>query len=91
VKSTGRDQYNRILGEVFNKQSVNVNKKMVETGMAVLYMQSQKECVDYGQIEKEAKRIKAGVWSDPNFELPFLWRKTTTARPVTNFIGSVIG
>ena len=91
MKSPGRDQYDRILGEVFNNRGINVNKKMVETGMAGLYMQSQKECDDYHQIERDAKRVKAGVWSDPNFEMPFFWRKTTTQKPASIPIGTVIG
>ncbi len=91
MKSVGRDQYDRILGEVFNKKGLNVNQKMVETGMAVLYMQSQKACDDYHQIERDAKRARVGVWSDPGFEMPFFWRKTTTRKPVTIPIAPVVG
>lgn len=83
VKNTGKDQYGRILGEIYSKTGINVNKKMVETGMAVLYFQSQPACSDYHQIERTAKATKTGVWSDPDFVMPFFWRKTTTRRPAT--------
>ena len=62
---------------------MNVNKKMIEEGMAVLYFQSQPACRDYHRIEKQAKRDNVGVWSDPDFIPPYFWRKTTTKKPVT--------
>jgi endonuclease YncB( thermonuclease family) len=54
------DLYGRTVSEILNKDKQNVNKKMVELGLAVHYM-FQRGCEEYGQIEKSAKKAKLGV------------------------------
>ena len=76
-KSNKLDQYNRVLAEVYDSKGVNINKKRIEEGMAVLYMQNQPECVDLLKAERAAKLNKVGVWSDSNFIPPYIYRKTT--------------
>ena len=77
LKSNKLDQYNRVLAEVFDSKGVNINKKRIEQGMAVLYMQNQPECADLLKAERTAKFNKVGIWSDPNFIPPYIYRKTT--------------
>lgn len=68
------DQYNRTVAELINHKGVNVNKKLVEMGLAVHY-RFQRGCDEYRVIEKKAKKAKKGVWSDPKFEMPWDYRK----------------
>lgn len=63
-----------------NHKGVNVNKKMTELGYVVHYP-FQKGCNQYAELEKTAKSKKVGVWSDPQFEMPWKYRE----RMVTYF------
>ena len=47
---------------------------MVEIGLAIHYP-FQKGCLDYKDLERQAKSTKSGVWSDPNFEMPWDYRE----------------
>jgi endonuclease YncB( thermonuclease family) len=68
------DLYMRTVSEVITKNKMNVNKKMVEIGMAVHYP-FQRGCEDYAALEKVAKKNKHGVWADPSFDLPWNYRE----------------
>ncbi len=65
-----------MLGEFYNLRNENVNKKMLEHGLVVLYKFSLKDpaCNDYHEIEKQAKLAKKNVWSDPSFISPLDFR-----------------
>ena len=67
------DMYGRTISEVVNNKGVNTNKKMTELGLVVWY-KFQKGCDEYKDLEKKAKKSKIGVWSDPNFEMPWEYR-----------------
>jgi len=70
-----KDVYGRTLSHVINSKGVNVNKRMVEVGMAVHYA-SQRECnKEFSGLEATAKKAKTGVWSDSKFEMPWDYRK----------------
>jgi hypothetical protein len=66
--------YGRTVAEVINQKNVNINRKMVEIGLAIYYP-FQKGCLDYKDLERQAKSTKSGVWSDPNFEMPWDYRE----------------
>jgi hypothetical protein len=73
LQGSNRDLYGRTVAEVINQKNVNINRKMVEVGLAIYYP-FQKGCNDYKDLEKQAKSTKSGVWSDPNFEMPWDYR-----------------
>jgi len=72
--SDKKDIYNRTLSQIVTSSGVNINKKMVELGMAVYYS-SQRDCKDFASIETTAKKNKVGIWSDKTFEMPMDYRK----------------
>lgn len=69
-----QDLYGRTVGEIINNKGININRKMVELGLAIYYP-FQKGCTEYKDLEKTAKQSKLGVWSDKNFEFPWDYRK----------------
>jgi micrococcal nuclease len=70
------DQYGRVLAEVLTLNGINTGKKMLTEGLLVRYPY-QKNCQAYDSFQTEAKNKKIGVWSDPNFVLPYEYRRTT--------------
>jgi len=68
------DLYNRTVAELVNHKGVNVNKRIVEMGLAVHY-RFQRGCDAYKTIEAKAKKTKKGVWSDRKFVMPWDYRK----------------
>lgn len=82
IKVLNIDRYNRIIGMVYLKKNIfkyfNVNIEMIRKGMACVYLSS---ITSFGGIkeeflkeEKKAKTKKIGIWSDPNFILPQLYK-----------------
>lgn len=70
VKSHGLDPYNRILGEIFVRDSrtqdlININLEMVRSGLAWFYTKSPSsiEKALYQKAEDQARLKKIGVWS----------------------------
>ena len=53
---------------------MNINRKMVESGMAVYYP-FQSGCKEFQDLESVPKKNKVGVWADSNFELPWNYRR----------------
>jgi endonuclease YncB( thermonuclease family) len=66
--------YGRTLAEIVNIKGVNINRKMVENGMAIYYP-FQSGCKDFQALETSPRKAKTGVWSDPKFEAPWEYRK----------------
>ena len=69
------DRYGRLVGQVY-VGSININRKMVQEGMAWVYLQYLKD-ETLLQDEKAAREAKRGLWSLPNTEQvpPWEWRK----------------
>jgi len=75
-----RDQYNRIVGEVF-LNGLNVNVEQIRRGFAWHYKQFQKQQTEeqkrvYSSAEEVAKQSRSGLWRDQNPEPPWLFRKS---------------
>ncbi|MCM4171836.1 nuclease [Arenibacter sp. TNZ] len=65
VRSDGKfDRNGRLIGVIFNKDSLNVNKEMVRLGMA-WHFKKYSDDMSYDELEKEARAAKVGLWSDP--------------------------
>ena len=68
------DRNKRLIGEVINADGLNVNKALVKAGLAwhfIKYSSSQ----EYAALEKAARAMKVGLWTDPNPTPPWNWRK----------------
>lgn len=79
VDCSDYDRYQRLLGRVM-LGSVDVNLEQVEAGMAWHYKkyqseQSSSDRVKYSDAEREAGRLKLGLWRDPNPVPPWDYRK----------------
>ena len=68
-----RDQYGRILGEVFVGET-NVNLQMVKDGLAWHYKHFD-NTPEYAQAELDAREKRLGLWSDANPVEPHQFRK----------------
>ena len=74
VSSDGKfDRNGRLIGVIFNKDSLNVNKEMVRLGMA-WHFKKYSDDMSYDMLEREARAAKAGLWSDPNPIAPWDYR-----------------
>lgn len=75
IKHNGKkDRNGRILGEIFASKDLNVNKKMVEEGLAWHYTKFSKDKT-YAILEQQARSKKIGIWSLKNPIAPWDWRK----------------
>ena len=74
----GVDSYGRIVGDV-TTDGASLSVLMVQEGLAAVYQPYLKICPDIAEPlkfhEKTAKSYKKGVWSDPKFEFPWLYRR----------------
>jgi endonuclease YncB( thermonuclease family) len=78
------DRYGRVLGIVM-VNGEDANLEQVEAGMAWHYKkyqgeQSPSDRVKYSDAELEARRQKAGLWSDPNAIPPWDYRQAERDR-----------
>ena len=74
VSSDGKfDRNGRLIGVIFNKDSLNVNKEMVRLGMA-WHFKKYSDDMSYDHLEREARAAKVGLWSDPNPIAPWDYR-----------------
>lgn len=75
VVSHGRDQYDRILGEVYVEGRC-LNEELVARGTAWVYRRYCREpvCDNWLQKEKEARMASRGLWRDHHPVAPWRWR-----------------
>jgi endonuclease YncB( thermonuclease family) len=74
INSDGKfDRYGRLIGVIFDKEGLNVNKEMVRLGMAWHYKKYSDD-MSYDVLEKEARKAKVGLWIDPNPIAPWDYR-----------------
>ncbi|MBR0459136.1 MAG: thermonuclease family protein [Victivallales bacterium] len=75
VEYSKKDQYGRILGDVF-VGTLAVNLEMVKRGMAWHYVHFAKDNMELARAEAEARRQKLGLWVEPNPIPPWDFRRT---------------
>lgn len=74
ISSTGEfDRYGRLIGEIYNDQGLNVNKEMVNLGMA-WHFKKYSDDLEYDVLEKEARNSKRGLWQEPDAIAPWDFR-----------------
>ncbi len=67
------DMGGRLIGEIVNKNGINVNKEMVRCGYA-WHFKKYSEDNNYDQLEKEARNKKIGLWREKNPIAPWDFR-----------------
>lgn len=73
IVKSGEDNYGRTLGFIF-VGDVNVNKELLKQGLAWHYKQYNKD-EEFAKLEKEARKMKIGLWSHSNPVAPWDFRK----------------
>jgi endonuclease YncB( thermonuclease family) len=73
------DRYGRVVGKVL-LSGEDVNLEQIEAGLAWHYRkyqgeQSPSDRVKYADAEREARRLKLGLWHDPNPVPPWEYRQ----------------
>ena len=71
------DKHNRLVSEVYINK-LNLNQHLVSVGKAVIYPQYF-NCTDkdsYLYHQKLAKDNKLNIWSNSDFVMPWIWRKS---------------
>lgn len=72
------DRYGRKVAEVRLPDGTLAQEILAREGLAVVYYQYIKNCVDAAvveQAEAQAKQQKVGLWSDVQFVTPSVWRR----------------
>jgi len=76
------DKYGRTVGTIF-VDGLDANREQIKRGMAWAYRQYLHD-QSLLQVEDEARRAKAGLWSDPNPMPPWEYRHGKKNGSVTN-------
>ena len=76
VLVSGTDRYGRTLGEVILPDGMNLNRTLVEEGLAWWYRQYSDDDA-LRQLEEEARAVQRGLWADRNPIPPWEFRKAT--------------
>ncbi len=74
VHNNNFDRYGRLIAEVVLTNGTNVNKSLVSIGLAWHFKKYSKS-QEYGELEMLARSAKVGIWSQPNPEAPWEYRK----------------
>jgi endonuclease YncB( thermonuclease family) len=78
VKSVTTDRYGRTIALVFFDNHKSLNQELIANGFAWVYRQyctSRRLCKRWLQAESEARKLRRGLWSDPNPTPPWEWRR----------------
>jgi endonuclease YncB( thermonuclease family) len=74
IDTKDTDRYGRTIAIVYNNNGTNVNEELLRSGLAWHYKEYDQSKA-WDDLEYEAQRQKAGLWSQPNPTPPWLWRK----------------
>lgn len=75
VENEGKfDRYKRLIAVIINNKNQNVNKALVEAGLAWHFLKYSTDS-SYDSLEAKARQNKIGLWADENPTPPWQWRK----------------
>jgi micrococcal nuclease len=74
VRISDTDRYGRAIGDVYCA-GVHVNSRLVEDGLAWVYVQYASPRSPLFGLERDARRSGRGLWSDRNPVAPWQWRR----------------
>lgn len=74
VEQIGIDKYGRAIVFIWNGKGEEINKRMIERGLA-FYMKGNGNYIDLIEKEQIAARAGIGVWSCKNYIKPWIYRK----------------
>jgi len=68
------DRNKRLIAEIILLNGVNVNKELVNNGLA-WHLKKYSDNEEYAKLEVKARNNQMGIWSEPNPTAPWDWRK----------------
>ena len=74
VQEMDVDQYGRVVGVVWISDSINLNERLLDAGLAWHYTAFDRD-PQWARLEREAKRAKRGLWAERGAIAPWEWRK----------------
>jgi micrococcal nuclease len=73
-----RDRYGRRLAEVLLPDGRRLNQELVKAGLAWWFRKYSKD-LRLGELERQARAAKRGLWAEPHSVPPWEWRKPRPA------------
>lgn len=73
VYGDGRDRYGRTLAEVLLPDGRSLNQALLSAGLAWWFRKYSKD-LRLGELERQARNAKLGLWAEPNPMPPWDWR-----------------
>lgn len=70
-----KDRNKRLIAEIILQNGKNINKELVNKGLAWHFKKYSKDN-SYDILEKQARKLKIGLWKDKNPIAPWDWRKS---------------
>lgn len=70
-----KDRNKRLIAEIILLNGKNINKELVKNGLAWHFKKYSKDN-SYDILEKQAKKLKLGLWKEKNPITPWNWRKS---------------
>ncbi|MCX8523354.1 thermonuclease family protein [Chryseobacterium formosus] len=70
-----KDRNKRLIAEIILSDGKNINKELVKNGLAWHFKKYSKDN-SYDILEKQARKLKLGLWKDTNPIAPWDWRKS---------------
>lgn len=70
-----KDRNKRLIAEIILSDGTNINKELVKNGLAWHFKKYSKDN-SYDILEKQAKKLKLGLWKDKNPTAPWDWRRS---------------
>ncbi len=84
------DQYGRGLAHLFVGK-VHINRELAQDGLAANYCiyPSTDYCEEIGELTKQAMERRIGMFSDPNVELPYDFRRRVKGTRQSSLVGNL--
>lgn len=74
LNEKGQDRYGRTIGEIILPDGKSLNQELVANGFA-WYYKAYANDPKLGYLENDARRLERGLWSQPNPQAPWDFRK----------------
>lgn len=74
MEKRSKDQYGRIVAEIYLPDGTSLNHRLVAAGFAWQYTQFSKS-PELARAQEKARLEKKGLWADPRPIAPWNWRK----------------
>jgi len=74
VQQLDTDRYGRVIGIVLINDTINLNERLLEAGLAWHYKNYDRS-PEWARMEKAAQTAKHGLWVEKDAVAPWEWRK----------------